>query len=310
MESITNLLTFVRIAEAGSVRGGAERLGVTVSAASKALQRLEARMGVPLVRRNSRGLSLTDDGEALLAHGRRIMLELDAAETMLSSAKRSLGGRVRVSLPVAFGRMYVLPLIVDFLRHHPGVALDLRLDDRFSDLIGDGVDLAIRMTRDPPRSTQLVARRITSSHLVLCGSPDYLRKYGEPRSREELAHHTCLAFSHNGLPYRYRLARGKAVLDHPVVPRMAVDNGEALRDVALAGFGLCQLHSYIAAPDIEAGRLKPVLLDCLAPPIDIYVVYGRRDPVLPKVRKLVDCLVAGLKEPSPWHRCLQTGRVS
>ncbi|MBV8918054.1 LysR family transcriptional regulator [Bradyrhizobium sp.] len=304
MEKLENIIAFVRIAEAGSIRGGAERLGLTISAASKALRRLESRVGVPLVRRNSHGLSLTDDGEALLIHGRRILAELEAVEGMLAQSGEKPRGRVRISLPVAFGRMYVLPLLVEYQRQHADVVVDLKLEDRFSDLVGDGVDLALRMTRDQPRDSNLVARRLTSSRLVLCASPSYLDKHGVPQSPEDLAEHVCLAFSHSGLSYRYRLSKNEVPFDYGVAPRLAIDNGEALRDAAIAGLGLCQLHAYIAAPEIESGRLRPVLLDYLAPPIGIYAVYQSRDPMSLKVRSLIDHLALQVKEPAPWHKCL------
>ena len=309
MEKVANIVTFVRIAEAGSLRGGAERLGVSISAASKSLRRLEQRMGVPLVRRNSRGLSLTHEGDALLAHGRRILLELEAVDGLLAGAGGTPSGRLRISLPVAFGRMHVLPALVDYLRLHPEVVIDLRLDDRLSDLVRDGIDVAVRMTRDQPRDSTWIARRLTSSRLVLCASPAYLERNGAPRSPEDLARHTCLAFSHNGLAYRYRLSSGDAPFDQAVDPQLTIDNGEALRDAALAGLGLCQLHAYIAAPEIEAGRLKPVLTEHLAPAVGIYLIYERRDPVSLKVRSLVDHLASRLKEPAPWHRCLDGGEA-
>jgi len=310
MEKLSNIIAFVRIAEAGSVQGGAERLGLTVSAASKALRRLETRMGVPLVRRNSRRLSLTDDGELLLAHGRRILLELDAVETMLSHAGERPRGRLRVSLPIAFGRMYVLPLLLRYLEAHPDVMIELRLEDRFADLVGNGVDLAVRMTRNQPRDTSLIARRLTSSRLIVCGSPAYLARCGIPSSPAQLADHTCMAFSHSGLSYRYRLTEADNPFDQDVSPRLAIDNGEALRDAAVAGLGLCQLHSYIAAPEIEAGRLQPVLLNYLAPPIGIYALYPSRDPVSLKLRTLVDFLVSHLKDPAPWNRCIDSRGLS
>ncbi|MBV8616847.1 MAG: LysR family transcriptional regulator [Acetobacteraceae bacterium] len=310
MDRVGGMLAFVRAAEAGSLTGAAETLGLTASAVSKAILRLEERLGVQLLLRNSRRLSLTDDGALFLERCKRVLAEIEAAEDAIAEARGEMPrGRLRVSLPVAFGRLHVLPLLQEYLAQNPAVALDLTFEDEFTDLIGEGVDVAVRMTRNDPPDSRLLARRLATSFLVVCGSPAYLARAGVPGTPDDLRTHDCMGFVHSGRPYDYRLrTAGKLAGNLAVRGRLCANNGEALRDAALAGLGLAQLHSYIAGPEIEAGRLRPVLLGHVADSVAINLVHPRQRHASARVRSLVAFLVERVRDPAAWNAFMARGR--
>ena len=301
MDRIGGILAFVRAAEGGSLTGAAETLGLTTSAVSKAILRLEARLGVQLLLRSSRRLSMTDDGALFFERCKRILAEIEAAEDAIAEVRNEPRGRLRVCLPVAFGRLYVLPLLRDYLAQNPAVTLDLTFEDDFTELTGNGIDVAVRMTRNDPPDSRLLTRRLATSFLVVCGSPGYLDRAGIPSTPDDLQAHDCMSFMHSGRPYDYRLRTGRGAGNMAVQSRLRANNGEALRDAALAGLGLAQLHSYVAAPEIEAGRLRPVLLERVAGGIAINLVYPRQRHASVRVRSFVSFMVERVRDPAPWN---------
>ena len=308
MDKIGGITAFVRAAEAGSLTAAAETLGLTASAVSKAILRLEARLGVQLLLRNSRQLSLTDDGALFLERCKRILAEIQAAEDAIAEARKTAFGRLRVSLPVAFGRLHILPLLQEYLVQNPAVTLDLTFADEFTELTGHGIDVAVRMTRNDPPDSELLTRRLATSFLVVCGSPAYLERAGTPSAPNDLQAHNCMGFMHSGRAYDYRLRNARGAGDVAAHGRLRANNGEALRDAALAGLGLVQLHSYIAGPEIEAGRLRPVLLGHVAAGVAINLVYPRQRHASVRVRSFVAFLAGRVRDPAPWNAFLAGAR--
>jgi DNA-binding transcriptional LysR family regulator len=305
MENISGMTIFVRTIEARGLTGAARRSGISVSAVSKALNRLEKRLGVQLIYRSARSLSLTDSGARYYESCRRILADIEAAEASVTETLERAQGQLRINLPVAFGRLHVVPLLGEYMVRNPAVTLDLTFTDEFTDLIAEGVDLAVRMSRNKPPDTRLITRGVASSYLVICGSPEYPKQRGEPRSPDDLRDYNCLNFSHSGRPYGYRLNVDGRRTDVPVLGRLRTNNGEALRDAVLGGIGLAQLHSYIAGPEIQAGRLRTVLRNYISQGIPISVVYPRQRVVPPAARALIKLLVENLREPVPWHAFLR-----
>ncbi|WP_375595794.1 LysR family transcriptional regulator [Algihabitans albus] len=266
LDRITDIIAFVRVADARSFTVAAEQLGLSRSAVGKCVTRLEDQLGVRLLHRTTRSVTPTDEGEAFYERCIRILADLEDAELAMASRSERPRGRLRLDLPVSFGRLHVLPLLHRFMATWPDIVVNVTFTDRYVDLIDEGVDLALRIGGEA--DSQLVARTLAPHRLVTCATPDYLAARGTPRTPADLADHSCLAFTHAGRPadWRFRtrpddgsdgpLANNRTL---PVHGRFCASNAEALRDAALAGYGIGQLATFLVGDDLRAGRLVPVL---------------------------------------------------
>ncbi len=293
LDSLSSIALFVRVADTRSFSIAARQLGISVPAASKGFARLEARLGVRLLNRTTRKVSLTDDGQAFLARCRQILLEAQEAEDVLSSRRVTLGGRLRVQMPVGFGRVVVLPALPRFLDAHPQLAIDIEMSDRVVDLAEEGLDVSLRIGEVP--DSRVIARRICAIRFVACASPDYLARHGAPRSPEDLAAHQCLPY---WLPRsgRYRpwlFARDGVPMSVPVNGRFNINNSEALIDLAVAGAGIVFVSTFLAAQAVAAGRLRTVLDDYATDGPPVSSVYLPSRQLSSRVRAFVE-FVAGL----------------
>jgi DNA-binding transcriptional LysR family regulator len=286
---------FVRVVERGTLTDAARLLGMTPSAVSKLLGRLENRLGARLVNRTTRRLQLTAEGAAFYENGLRILAEIEAAERE-ASAGAVPRGRLRVNCNVPFGQHYLLPLLPMFLELHPEIFVDVSLTDRVVDLLEEHADVAIRA--GPLRDSSLVARKFWQSRMVIVASPTYLQRHGTPRSPADLARH-------NGLDFGFaRLVEGWPLLDGAgetisLKPRgnALASDGEAMRLMALSGVGLARLSRYHVQRDINAGTLFAVLEDFNPgdeePLHAIYVGQGGHLPA--RVRAFLDFLAANVR---------------
>jgi len=292
MLDLKTLAIFVKVAEQRSFAQAARNLGITQSGVSNAVSRLEDRLGVRLLARTTRRVNLTEDGAAFLDRCRRILADLEEAETVLSRARVTPAGRLRIDMPVAFGRLKIVPLLGAFRAKYPQLALALSFTDRYVDLVEEGVDLAVRM--GALQDSSLIARRLTRTRFRVFGAPAYFAAHGRPRAPEELAHHNCLAFTfHETRRIRdWRFRRSGA--DLTLTPRgdLSFTDGAAICDAACAGYGLMQAHEFFADAPLAAGALEPVL-DRFAPDADpIWLVYPPTRHLSPKVRVFVDFISA------------------
>lgn len=282
------LEVFVRVIELGGFSAAARACGMTPSAVSKLVARLEQRLGTRLVNRSTRQLQLTPEGCAFYERGVRILADLEEAEHCASkhSAPR---GRLRVNANVPFGRHFLLPLAPEFLARHPDVTLDIVLTDEIIDLLEQRTDVAVRA--GPLKSSNLVARRLGGTRMVIVGSPDYLARHGTPATPEELLAHNRLA-NHVQAHANWPLRRDGEVIAVPITGNAQASDGEALRQLALAGLGLARLAAFQVRGDIAAGRLRPVLEDCNPGDIEeVHAVYAGQGGYLPlRVRALLDFL--------------------
>lgn len=301
MKQLQGLLAFVEAATTGSLTAAADRLEVTPAAVSKSLARLEEQLGVRLLHRSTRRLSLTEEGRGFLASARLALRALDDAVADVSQAARTPAGRVRISVGVAFGRRWVLPALPALVQKHPALAIDVDLDNRPVDLVAEGFDIGIR--GGVIEDSSLVARRICRLPLVLVASPSYLKQAGVPRRVEDLASHRCAAVRHSGnvtTPWRFVRA-GKRV---EIVPEAAisVSDPEALIDLALAHAGIVQTGLHHALPYLRSGRLKIVLHGQHDPGDREFVLhYPHRQFLAPRVRVVVDALMAHFAAASDLH---------
>ncbi|GBD44224.1 HTH-type transcriptional regulator PgrR [bacterium HR40] len=306
MDTLEAMRSFVAVAECGGMTHAARRLGLAKSTVSKQIGELERRLGLALVNRNSRRLSLTPAGEAWLATCRRVLAEVEAGEGELAARSGLPRGRLRVSAPVSFSLLHLSPLVPQFLAAHPQIELELVLDDRHVDLVAEGFDLAVRIGRLPDSS--LVARRLGEARTFCVASPAYLARRGRPRHPRELIDHDCLRYLNGRELQAWSFEQNGRRVVVPVRGRFIANNGDVLRDAALADFGIARLPSFLVARDLAAGRLEPLLEDWTTTGFGIYAVFPRHRPANPAVRAFVDFLTAALasaprqgqrKEPQP-----------
>jgi DNA-binding transcriptional LysR family regulator len=285
------LEVFVRVIELGGFSAAARVFGMTPSAVSKLVTRLEQRLGVRLVNRSTRQFQLTPEGCAFYERGVRILADLDEAERC-ASEHTAPRGRLRVNANVPFGHHFLLPLAPEFLERHPDVTLDIVLTDEVVDILEQRTDVAVRA--GPLKSSNLVARRLGVTRMVIVGAPRYLTRHGTPARPEELLAHNRLGANYvrarPGWPLRYE--NEDIVL--PVTGSAQASDGEALRHLALAGLGLARLAAFQVRDDIATGRLLPVLEDCNPGDVEeVHAVYVGQGGYLPlRVRAFLDFLAA------------------
>lgn len=301
MDRLDSMQIFVRVAELGSFSGVARQLDVARSVVTRQVAALEAHLGVKLIARSTRSLTLTSAGEAYLARCREILDLVAAAETSLEEASATPRGHLRMSVPLSFGLRHLVPLMLDFARTYPDITVDLDFSDRRVNLIEEGVDLAIRITSqlDPLD----VARRIGSSRLAVLASPDYLARHGEPRHPAELISHACLLYSEGpAQAHGWTFTVDGQTRRFPCQGPIRANNGDALADAAVRGLGIVLQPTFIAGPAIESGRLKPILTDYPMPELGIYAVLPGNRYVPHRVRVLIDYLAERIGEKPYWER--------
>ena len=301
MDTISGMITFARVVEANSFSEAARRLGVSKSAVSKQIARLEDRLGARLLNRTTRRISPTEVGAAFYERCARIVAEVEEAELAVTRLQAEPRGVLRVNAPMSFGILHLAPAIAVFMKRYPDLEIDLTLNDRFVDLIDEGYDLAIRI--GTMADSSLIARKLAPSRLVACAAPAYLRRRGLPTVPRDLADHECLIYSlaTAGDLWKFTDSEGTP---QPVrvSARLKVNNGDVMRDIAAAGLGLTVLPTFIAAKGLEAGTLVPVLTDYRLPETAVSAVYPQNRHLSPKIRVFVDFL-AGRFGPEPyWDR--------
>jgi DNA-binding transcriptional LysR family regulator len=283
---------FVAAAECGSFSAAAERLRLTRSAVGKAVARLEDRLGTRLLHRNTRRSSLTEQGQVFYEHAARALAEVQAAAATLDNEHHEPRGRVRVTMPVVFGRRCITPALLALARAHPHLDLELSLTDRVVDVIDENVDVALRVGPLVPAAG--MAGRVLGGHrMLVCASPDYLARFGRPASLADLASHPCIVYTRDGKlrPWEFAGADGKRI-QVAVPSRMRVDDLEVERDAALAGDGLARLPSWLVADDLEQGRLEVALAEDRPFVYEMHAVWQHRRPLPLRVRVVVDAVLA------------------
>lgn len=294
--------TFVAIAQTKRLGAAADRLGLVRSAVSRRLREIEERLGVQLVTRNTRNLSLTEAGHEYYSRALAILEEVDAAESNLSKASTDATGRLRVSAPVSWSVKHLAPLTSEFNERYPGLELDINLNDRVVDVIEEGFDVALRISR--LKDSNLVAREIAPVHHVVCASPAYFRRRGTPKRPDDLRHHRGLTYANvdERLCWQFRDPGTRKLFSVDVPAMVRVDNGDALREMAIAGAGVAILPTFIVCHAIEAGILQTALTDFIRPPLHLYAIYPSRRHLPAKVRVFVDFLLEKYKDFPVWDR--------
>jgi DNA-binding transcriptional LysR family regulator len=295
MDRFQELRGFVAVVDAGSFVGAADRLGLSKAALSRQIAELEARLGVRLLHRTTRRLSLTPEGERFLLRARELLAQLEEAEAEVGAGGREISGRLRINAPVSFGLQRLAPLWGEFLRQYPRVALEISLADRSVDLVEEGFDLAIRIAR--LESSSLVSRRLASTRMVLCASPGYLRTAEAPRVPADLVAHRVIAYSYWSARDEWRFTGPEGEIAVRTRPQLRCNNGETCLALALADQGLVLQPQFIVGEALRAGRLVELLPEWRVGELGIYAVYASRRHLPPKLRAMIDFLVATLREP-------------
>ncbi|WP_035373385.1 LysR family transcriptional regulator [Pseudoduganella violaceinigra] len=287
-----DLRTFVAVVEAEGFSGAALRLGVVKSAVSRRISELEDRLGTQLLVRSTRSMSVTEAGATLYERALRLLEDLHDAETEVASGSSALRGKLRVAGPMSFGVMCLAPLAAEFADQHPDLAVELDLNDRIVNIVNEGFDLAIRISR--LKDSSLVARSIASVEHTLCASPAYLAAHGVPRMPHDLLAHRGLAYSNleESAYWSFCDPAGGPAFSVEVRSPFRVNNGAALREAAIQGHGIAYLPHFIVAQAIARGELRPLLEDWRKPSVEVYAVYPTRRNLPLRVRAFIDFLMA------------------
>jgi LysR family transcriptional regulator for bpeEF and oprC len=290
---------FLSVVETRNFSETARSLGVSTSAVSAAILRLEQKLAVRLLNRTTRQVSPTSEGLEFYRQCKQIVSDLEQAETSVSQSAGLPSGRLRIGLPSALGRMWVIPKLPEFAQAYPAVSLEIVLGDFLVGSNREGLDVAIQVGE--LRSSRQIVRKLTSVDYVLCASPKYLETHGIPKKPSDLGDHDCIAYRRprNGQIRQWRLAKGKPPKWSNAKKFMTFNSGEALISAAVAGLGLIQVAEYYAQPLLESGTLVEVLTDYKSRAYDISVVFQQRKRIAPRLRVFIDFLV-DLFDPPPW----------
>ncbi len=291
MIDLGDLTVLLEAVRQGSISAAGRQLGLTPVAASRRLAALEAELGVRLLHRTTRSLSLTTEGEAFLPHAEAIIEHANDGRAAATADEANVSGILRITASIPFGRKVVTPMLASFLRTHPRLRVELRLGDTFVDIVAEGIDVALRIGE--LQKNDLVARRLSDSPRGLYAAPGYLARHGTPSTLAELRQHNCLTFP--GVTHWTFDSYGQSVRQ-PVRGRFAADSMEALHQASLEGLGIVQIAEWNVRDDVSAGRLVPVPLEgATVPDPGIWAVIPTRRFLPAKVRLFLDAFAAHLK---------------
>jgi DNA-binding transcriptional LysR family regulator len=287
----SELMFFVLIVKQGSLSSAARELDVTPASVSKRLSKLEERLGVSLLNRTTRRLSVTDEGELYHAHAVRILSDLEEMELLVSNRRSAPKGLLRINAPLGFGRTYITPIISNFVKRYPEVEVRLQLTDHPLSLVDEAFDVGIRFGEVP--DARLIARKIAPNRRLVCAAPSYLKQYGAPKIPHDLTRHNCIVLRQNDAAYgSWRFTRGRSSETVKIRGTLSSNDGEVALNWVLDGHGLMLRAEWDIAKYLRSGRLQIVLAEYAAPPADIFAVYPEKHHTSSKVKVFTDFLAA------------------
>jgi DNA-binding transcriptional LysR family regulator len=290
MDKLACMRTYAAVVATGSFTAAADRLGISKALTSKYVGHLEDHLGVRLLNRTTRRLNVTEAGQAYYQRCQQLLDDLDELEAAIQHQQDAPKGRLRVAVPTTFGEMYLTRAVADFLEEQPGVSVELVLADRFVNIIEEGFDLAVRIGE--LEDSTLIARRLASSRIVACASPEYLaRPGGTPKHPTELTSHDCIIDTNFRATDQWPFREGQRPFTVKVDGRFSANNALSVREMLLAGRGVGLCPTYVVADDLRAGRLKAVLQEFQVLEFGIYAVYPHNRHLAAKVRSFVEFLV-------------------
>lgn len=300
MDQFKQISTFVDVAAKGSLSAAARAEGIAPAMIGRRLDALEERLGVKLLQRSTRKIALTNEGVAFLEDCQKILADLENAEAAVSERSARASGHLLISAPAGFGRQHVATLIPSFLAEHRDVSVTLNLNDRVVDLIGEGIDVAIRIASLSDSS--LIGVKLADNKRVVVASPAYIKRHGTPMSLDDLAKHNCLAMSSEGSQRGWTFRQNGKNVTLKVSGNMVCNDGAVLHEWALAGKGLAWRSMWEVGTALEAGKLVTVLDEFAAPGNDIYAVFAQRRHLPLRIRAFVDFLRHAYAQPDYWNR--------
>lgn len=297
MDQLRQMQAFVAVVDTGSFVAAADRMACAKGVLSKLVMDLEKNLGARLLHRTTRRLSLTATGADYLLRCRQILDDVREANSMASATAQQVSGRLKINAPLTFGNLHLAPLWGEFLRLHPQVVLDISLTDRVVDLVEEGYDLAVRITR--LADSQLIARKLASDRMRVCAAPGYLKRNPAIEEVQDLADHNVAAYAwwSAGDVWSFESMDGHDTQSVSTRPRLRTNSGDTCRAAALAEQGVIFQPGFLVGPDIRAGVLQEVLPRWQGPTVDIYAVYPSQRYLPGKVRAMVDFLVDAFKQP-------------
>lgn len=289
MDKFEGIRAFTRVIEAGGFAAAARGMGLSRSVVNKAVINLEQELGTQLLRRSTRQVTPTDTGLAFYDRARQILSDLDEAMTTVTSLQGTPTGNLRVNAPMSFGTLHLSRVIAEYMALYPDVHVELVLNDRFVDPIEEGFDVTLRVGA-PQATTSLVTRELVSAKRMLCASPDYLQRWGEPSEPADLIRHRCLHYGHLDSGSKWRLCSAYGEQAFAIHCVMSANNAEPLRDAAIHNQGIAMLPTFIAGEALQSGQLRTILVDYPPSEITLSALYPRHRHLSTKVRVLVDLL--------------------
>ena len=299
MDRLTAMGVFKRVVELSSFSAAARDLSLSNAAVSKNVSELEAHLGVRLLNRTTRRLSITEAGDAYYRRCVAVLEEIDAADREASTLAATPRGLLRVSAPMSLGLLHLAAAVPAFLRRYPDISVDLVLDDRVADLVHDGFDLALRGGA-PLSDSSLACRRLAAIDRVVCAHPDYFAAHGTPAAPDDLTDHQCLIYSLSSTPRDWRFQGPGGETAVRVTGRFTANSSIALREALLDRLGIALIPTFVVGSDLKHGRLVPALPDWLPEDQSVYAVYPHRRFVSAKVRCFIDFLVERFSTPGGW----------
>ncbi|WP_248802533.1 LysR family transcriptional regulator [Pseudomonas sp. MWU13-2100] len=292
LDRLTGMSAFVMAAESGSYASAAERLGISPQMVAKHVAALEHRLGARLLNRTTRRQSLTELGNAYYERCKHIVSEAQAADSLAQIMSDTPRGKLKVTAPVTFGSYSLMPFVTIFLRHHPGVEIDLHLTDRYVDLVEEGYEVAFRI--GPLANSSLTARPLAPYRLLACAAPDYLAQRGTPCTPADLENHECLGYAYWSRPAdrEWQFSKDGIVYKAPVASRLQVNESKALLSAALDGFGIVLGAEDFLEPALRSGELVRLLADFDAPNRPMHLLYTANRQRTAKLRNFIDAALS------------------
>jgi len=307
VDRFDSMRVFAKVVENSSFAGAAARLDISASMVTLHVKELEERLGVRLLNRTTRKVSLTETGRAYYERCTRLLADLEETEQCVSDMHAAPRGELRVNATPTFGILQLAPAIADFTTRFPDISVELMLSEHTVDLVEEGFDVAVRVGELPDSS--LIAHQLAPCRMVVCGAPSYLEKHGKPRTPADLTAHNCLTVAGTGSPY-YRewhlMAADGTTLNISPMGNLRTNSGAVLIVAAIAGHGLACLPTYLAGDALQSGRLVTVLDDYMAPPLPLRALYPHNRYLSGKVRAFVDFLAARFGQDPPWDSWRRT----
>lgn len=299
MDKFVEMQTFVAVVDAGSFIKAADAMNMSKAAVSRYVLEMEARLGVRLLHRTTRRLSLTAEGQIFYSRAKELLADLEDAENEITEQSDNASGLLRINVPFTFGILHLAPLWGDFKAQYPKIKLDITLADRLVDLVDEGYDMAIRIAK--LENSTLVSKRLASTRIILCASPAYLKEHGTPLHPKELASHKIISYSYWSPKDEWQFEGPQGLEKVKVNPEIYTNNGDTCRAVALAHHGIILQPSFLVGQDIIDGTLVELMPEFTSIELGIYAVYPTRKHVSAKVRLLIDFLTAQLaKRGAAW----------